>query len=78
MSIFGFDAAGYAKARAACDTKLRPADADAGAEAGAPAGSCTDSQVGDDFVDPMQLFAPLDLSGRVRLAPVLPADSGPG
>jgi hypothetical protein len=35
-------------------------------------------RAGDVFVDPMQLFVPLDLSDRVRLAPVVPADSGPG
>jgi murein DD-endopeptidase MepM/ murein hydrolase activator NlpD len=35
-------------------------------------------RVGDDFVDPMQLFGPVDLSERVRLAPVIPARSGPG
>jgi murein DD-endopeptidase MepM/ murein hydrolase activator NlpD len=35
-------------------------------------------RAGDTFVDPMQLFAPLDLSDRVRLAPVVPGESGPG
>src|SRR5262245_56220547 len=33
---------------------------------------------GDVFVDPMGLFRPVDLSERVRLAPVVPGDSGPG
>ena len=35
-------------------------------------------RVGDAFVDPMQLFTPVDLSERVRLAPVVGVDSGPG
>jgi murein DD-endopeptidase MepM/ murein hydrolase activator NlpD len=35
-------------------------------------------RIGNAFADPMRLFAPLDLSDRVRLAPVLPVDSGPG
>jgi murein DD-endopeptidase MepM/ murein hydrolase activator NlpD len=30
------------------------------------------------FVDPMRLFAPPDLSERVRLAPIVPGDSGRG
>jgi murein DD-endopeptidase MepM/ murein hydrolase activator NlpD len=35
-------------------------------------------RAGDGFVDPMQLFTPVDLSERVRLAPVVPGGSGPG
>ena len=35
-------------------------------------------RVGDAYVDPMQLFDPVDLSERVRLAPVVPGGSGPG
>jgi murein DD-endopeptidase MepM/ murein hydrolase activator NlpD len=35
-------------------------------------------RVGDAFVDPMRLFAPPDLSERVRLAPAVPGGSGPG
>jgi murein DD-endopeptidase MepM/ murein hydrolase activator NlpD len=35
-------------------------------------------RAGDRFVDPMQLFAVVDLSERVRLAPVVPDGSGPG
>jgi murein DD-endopeptidase MepM/ murein hydrolase activator NlpD len=35
-------------------------------------------RAGAVFVDPMQLFAPIDLSDRVRLAPVVPGGSGPG
>jgi murein DD-endopeptidase MepM/ murein hydrolase activator NlpD len=35
-------------------------------------------RAGDGFVDPMQLFMPIDLSARVRLAPVETGGSGPG
>lgn len=35
-------------------------------------------RVRDAYVDPMQLFAPADLSRLVRLAPVVSAGSGPG
>jgi len=34
-------------------------------------------RMGGTYVDPMQLFAPVDLSERVRLAPVVADASGP-